>query len=101
MVTVSDGVMALRLCASKVHHIRETGPSTDAPCAISVLTKRTFIYATAMSPLGKSGRNAVQQMSASLRSLFWLLVSNSRGYFQPRVPGAQWSHGAMGDAVVI
>jgi DMSO/TMAO reductase YedYZ molybdopterin-dependent catalytic subunit len=23
---------------------------------------------------------------------------NSRGYFQPRVPGAQWSHGAMGNA---
>jgi len=23
---------------------------------------------------------------------------NSRGYFEPRVPGAQWSHGAMGNA---
>jgi DMSO/TMAO reductase YedYZ molybdopterin-dependent catalytic subunit len=23
---------------------------------------------------------------------------NSRGYFQPRVPGAQWSHGSMGNA---
>ena len=23
---------------------------------------------------------------------------NSRGFFQPRVPGAQWSHGAMGNA---
>src|SRR4029077_15767765 len=23
---------------------------------------------------------------------------NSRGYFQPRVPGAPWSHGAMGNA---
>jgi hypothetical protein len=23
---------------------------------------------------------------------------NSRGYFQPRVPGAQWPHGAMGNA---
>lgn len=23
---------------------------------------------------------------------------NSRGYFQPRVPGGQWSHGAMGNA---
>lgn len=23
---------------------------------------------------------------------------NSRGYFQPRVPGAQWGHGAMGNA---
>jgi DMSO/TMAO reductase YedYZ molybdopterin-dependent catalytic subunit len=23
---------------------------------------------------------------------------NSRGYFSPRVPGAQWSHGAMGNA---
>ena len=23
---------------------------------------------------------------------------NSRGYFQPRVPGAQWSNGAMGNA---
>jgi len=23
---------------------------------------------------------------------------NSRGYFQPRVPGAQWAHGAMGNA---
>ncbi|PNQ04038.1 molybdopterin-dependent oxidoreductase [Sphingobium sp. SA916] len=24
---------------------------------------------------------------------------NSRGYFQPRVPGAQWGHGAMGNAL--
>jgi DMSO/TMAO reductase YedYZ molybdopterin-dependent catalytic subunit len=24
---------------------------------------------------------------------------NSRGYYEPRVPGAQWSHGAMGNAV--
>lgn len=24
---------------------------------------------------------------------------NSRGHFQPRVPGAQWGHGAMGNAV--
>jgi len=24
---------------------------------------------------------------------------NSRGYFQPRVPGAQWSNGAMGNAL--
>jgi DMSO/TMAO reductase YedYZ molybdopterin-dependent catalytic subunit len=24
---------------------------------------------------------------------------NSRGYYQPRVPGAQWSHGAMGNAL--
>ena len=23
---------------------------------------------------------------------------NSRGFFQPRVPGAQWAHGAMGNA---
>ncbi len=23
---------------------------------------------------------------------------NSRGYFQPRVPGGEWSHGAMGNA---
>ena len=24
---------------------------------------------------------------------------NSRGFFQPRVPGAQWAHGAMGNAM--
>src|SRR6516164_9786881 len=24
---------------------------------------------------------------------------NSRGFYEPRVPGAQWSHGAMGNAI--
>jgi hypothetical protein len=65
----------------------ETGPSIDTPCAISVLTKQKFIYVTAMSALGKSGRNAVQQMSASLRSLFcsWLAAGALSEYGAMRV----------------
>jgi hypothetical protein len=53
MVTASDGVMALRLCASKVHHVRKLGGLhiRHAPYSLR-LTKQTFIYATAMSALG-------------------------------------------------
>jgi hypothetical protein len=53
MVTVSDGVVALRLCASKVHHVRKLGRLhiRHAPYSLR-LTKQRFIYATAMSALG-------------------------------------------------
>ena len=69
----------------------------DIPTAVDVATFRLKIFGhvarplaiplTALLKLPRVELVAVNQCSG-----------NSRGFFQPRVPGAQWGHGAMGNA---
>jgi DMSO/TMAO reductase YedYZ molybdopterin-dependent catalytic subunit len=69
----------------------------DVPTAIDVETFRLKIFG-----------HVNRRLSISLASLLRLprielaavnqCSGNSRGLFQPRVPGAQWGHGAMGNA---
>jgi hypothetical protein len=49
MVTVSDGLSASRLCASKVHHVRWAVYTY----AMRYIRYSSFIYATAVSALGQ------------------------------------------------
>jgi hypothetical protein len=72
MVTVSDGVMVSRLCASKVRDGRKLGRLHIRHALYPLLlTKQTFIYATAMSALGQN-----RKWLLPLRSFFPKLSSS-------------------------
>jgi hypothetical protein len=65
MVTISDGVMASRLCASKVHHVRKLGRLHIRHALYPLpLAKHTLIYATAMSALGPTSDIETRSLAA-------------------------------------
>ena len=70
----------------------------DIPTTIDVGAFRLSVRGHVNQPLSL----ALHELLDSLPQVELAAVNqcsgNSRGYFQPRVPGAQWSHGAMGNA---
>ncbi len=69
----------------------------DIPTAIDPAAFRLRVHGSVAQPLSLTLAELMQ-----LPSITYAAVNqcsgNSRGLFQPRVPGAQWGHGAMGNA---
>ncbi len=70
----------------------------DCPTSIDVERYRIAVYGAVQSPLTLS----LDQVLRAGRHVEYNAVNqcagNARGLFDPRVPGAQWGHGAMGNA---
>lgn len=69
----------------------------DMPTAIDVDSYRIRIGGHVDRPLSVSLAQLLQMPRIELAAVNQC-SGNSRGLFEPRVPGAQWGHGAMGNA---
>lgn len=69
----------------------------DLPTSIDVETYRIRIGGHVSRPLSISLAQLLRMPRIELAAVNQC-SGNSRGLFQPRVPGAQWGHGAMGNA---
>ncbi|MEJ7935463.1 molybdopterin-dependent oxidoreductase [Sphingobium sp. AN558] len=69
----------------------------DIPTAIDVKRYRLRIGGHVDRPLSISMADLLRMPRMELAAVNQC-AGNSRGLFQPRVPGAQWGHGAMGNA---
>ena len=69
----------------------------DIPTAIDVETFRLKVRGAVARPLSLSLARLLRMPRIELAAVNQC-SGNSRGFFAPRVPGAQWGHGAMGNA---
>ncbi len=69
----------------------------DMPNAIDVEAYRIRLFGAVNRPLSISLAQLLRMPRIELAAVNQC-SGNSRGLFQPRVPGAQWGHGAMGNA---
>ncbi len=69
----------------------------DVPTAIDVETYRIRLFGHVSRPLSITLGHLLRMPRVELAAVNQC-SGNSRGLFQPRVPGAQWGHGAMGNA---
>jgi DMSO/TMAO reductase YedYZ molybdopterin-dependent catalytic subunit len=67
------------------------------PTAVNVDTFRLTVHGHVNQSLSLSINDILALPRAELVAINQC-SGNSRGYFQPRVPGGEWSHGAMGNA---
>jgi DMSO/TMAO reductase YedYZ molybdopterin-dependent catalytic subunit len=67
------------------------------PTSIDVTTYRLTVRGNVGRPLSLSLRELLAMPRVELAAVNQC-SGNSRGLFQPRVPGGQWGHGAMGNA---
>lgn len=69
----------------------------DIPTSVDVESFRIKVFGHVARPLSISLASLLRMPRVELTAVNQC-SGNSRGYFQPRVPGAQWGHGAMGNA---
>jgi DMSO/TMAO reductase YedYZ molybdopterin-dependent catalytic subunit len=69
----------------------------DIPTSIDVESYRIAVTGHVNKPLSISLQQLMRLPRVEMAAVNQC-SGNSRGLFQPRVPGAQWSHGAMGNA---
>ena len=69
----------------------------DIPLAVDAGTFRLKVGGKVRQPLS-IGLDQLLKMPRTELVAVNQCSGNSRGYFSPRVPGAQWGHGAMGNA---
>ena len=69
----------------------------DIPTSIDVETFRLKVRGAVGRPLSLSLARLLRLPRVELAAVNQC-SGNSRGFFSPRVPGAQWGHGAMGNA---
>lgn len=69
----------------------------DMPTAVDVGSFRLTVHGRVRTPLSMSLAQLLRLPRIELAAVNQC-SGNSRGLFEPRVPGAQWSHGAMGNA---
>ena len=69
----------------------------DIPTSIDVETFRLTIHGHVRRPLSISLAQLLRMPRIEMAAINQC-SGNSRGLFKPRVPGAQWAHGAMGNA---
>jgi DMSO/TMAO reductase YedYZ molybdopterin-dependent catalytic subunit len=67
------------------------------PTAVNVDTFRSTVHGHVNQTLSLSLNDILALPRVELVAINQC-SGNSRGYFQPRVPGGEWSHGAMGNA---
>ncbi|HEY5712858.1 MAG TPA: molybdopterin-dependent oxidoreductase [Allosphingosinicella sp.] len=70
----------------------------DIPLDVDVAAFRLNVRGAVERPLSLSLAEILRLPRVSLAAVNQC-SGNSRAFFEPRVPGAQWSHGAMGNAV--
>lgn len=70
---------------------------TDMPSAVDVGSFRLTVHGRVRKPLSISLSQILRMPRFELAAVNQC-SGNSRGLFEPRVPGAQWAHGAMGNA---
>ncbi|KQX26017.1 MULTISPECIES: molybdopterin-dependent oxidoreductase [unclassified Sphingomonas] len=69
----------------------------DMPSAVDVGSFRLTVHGCVRTPLS-IGLTQILRMPRIELAAVNQCSGNSRGLFEPRVPGAQWAHGAMGNA---
>jgi DMSO/TMAO reductase YedYZ molybdopterin-dependent catalytic subunit len=69
----------------------------DMPSAVDVGSFRLAVHGRVRKPLS-IGLAQILRMPRIELAAVNQCSGNSRGLFEPRVPGAQWAHGAMGNA---
>lgn len=69
----------------------------DMPSAVDVGSFRLAVHGRVRKPLSISLAQILRMPRIELAAVNQC-SGNSRGLFEPRVPGAQWAHGAMGNA---
>jgi DMSO/TMAO reductase YedYZ molybdopterin-dependent catalytic subunit len=69
----------------------------DIPTSIDVTSFRLNVFGHVNRPLSISLTQLLKLPRVEMAAVNQC-SGNSRGLFQPRVPGAQWGHGAMGNA---
>jgi DMSO/TMAO reductase YedYZ molybdopterin-dependent catalytic subunit len=69
----------------------------DIPTSIDVESYRIAVTGHVSKPLSISLQQLMRLPRVEMAAVNQC-SGNSRGLFQPRVPGAQWNHGAMGNA---
>jgi DMSO/TMAO reductase YedYZ molybdopterin-dependent catalytic subunit len=70
------------------------------PTAVNVDTFRLTVHGHVNQTLSLSLNDILAMARVELVAINQC-SGNSRGYFQPRVPGGEWSHGAMGPGCVL
>jgi DMSO/TMAO reductase YedYZ molybdopterin-dependent catalytic subunit len=70
---------------------------SDIPTSVDIDTFRLKITGAVRSPLALSIRDLLQMPRVELAAVNQC-AGNSRGLFSPKVPGAQWHNGAIGNA---
>ena len=71
----------------------------NIPTTIDPTTFRLAIRGHVQKPLSLSLENLKRDFEQVEMAAVCQCAGNSRGYFDPRVPGGQWGHGAMGNAL--
>ncbi|MFW2344308.1 MAG: molybdopterin-dependent oxidoreductase, partial [Brevundimonas mediterranea] len=70
----------------------------DIPTSVDATTSRINVHCHVVRPLSVSLTELLAMPRVQMAAVNQC-SGNSRGLFQPRVPGAQWAHGAMGNAM--
>ena len=71
----------------------------NIPTTVDLKTFRLTIRGKVKTPLSLSLENLKRDFEQVEIAAVCQCSGNSRGYFTPRVPGGQWGHGAMGNAI--
>lgn len=71
----------------------------DIPNAVDLATWRLTLEGNFDRPLQLSFDQLIKEFKPVQIAAVNQCSGNSRGYFQPRVPGGQWGNGAMGNAM--
>lgn len=71
----------------------------NIPTSIDPQTFRLTVRGKVKTPLSLSLDNLKRDFEQVELAAVCQCSGNSRGYFNPRVPGGQWGHGAMGNAI--
>ena len=71
----------------------------NIPTTVDLETFRLTIRGQVTHPLSFSLTDLQQQFEAVEIAAVCQCAGNSRGFFEPRVAGGQWGHGAMGNAM--
>ena len=71
----------------------------NIPTTVDPKTFRLTIRGKVKTPLSLSLENLKRDFEQVEIAAVCQCSGNSRGYFTPRVPGGQWGHGAMGNAM--
>ena len=71
----------------------------NIPTAVDLQTFRLTVRGRVKTPLSISLEELKRDFEQVQIPAVCQCSGNSRGYFNPRVPGGQWGHGAMGNAI--
>ncbi len=71
----------------------------DFPLTVDVTSYRIRIFGEVANPIEISLNELMHDFKPVEIAAVNQCAGNSRGFVEPRVPGAQWAHGAMGNAI--